>query len=99
MTAIASGDRIAYGTIAYILCAQSWNSIELVGTSCPVRATVIAPRHPGGAGKLRRTNTIMKRSHKAECVFSILAVAGTGFGKTPPKAASVPEPKAKSELV
>jgi uncharacterized protein (TIGR03437 family) len=41
----------------------------------------------------------MKCSHKAECLFSILAVAGTGFGETPPKPASVGEPKAKSELL
>ena len=41
----------------------------------------------------------MKRSHKAECVFSILAAVSTGFGETPPKPASVPEPKGKSELL
>ena len=39
----------------------------------------------------------MKRSNKADCIFSILAVVSTGLGETPPKPASVPEPKAKSE--
>jgi hypothetical protein len=41
----------------------------------------------------------MKRSHKAEWTFSILAVVSTGLGETPPKPASVLEPKAKSELL
>jgi len=41
----------------------------------------------------------MKRSHKAEWIFSILAVVSTGLGETPRKPASVPEPKTKSELL
>lgn len=41
----------------------------------------------------------MKRSHKAEWIFSFLAVVGTGLGGTPPEPVSVPEPKAKSEFL
>ncbi len=41
----------------------------------------------------------MKRSHMAAWIFSILAVASTGLCETPPKPASAPEPKAKSELL
>jgi len=41
----------------------------------------------------------MKRSHKAEWIFSILAVVSTGLGETPPKPASVLEPKATSQIL
>lgn len=41
----------------------------------------------------------MKRLRKAEWIFSILAVISTGLSETPPEPASVPEPKAKSELL
>jgi uncharacterized protein (TIGR03437 family) len=41
----------------------------------------------------------MKRLHKAEWIFSIVAVVSTGLGGTPPKPASVLEPKAKSGLL
>ncbi len=41
----------------------------------------------------------MKRSHTAEWIFSILAIVSTGLSETPPKPASVPEPKAKPELL
>ena len=60
------------------------------------RATAIAPKT---LGHLPRTNTNMKRSHMAVWMFSIVAVVTTGLGGTPPKPASVPEPKAKSELL
>lgn len=41
----------------------------------------------------------MKRSHTAEWIFSILAIVSTGLSETSPKPASVPEPKAKPELL
>jgi uncharacterized protein (TIGR03437 family) len=41
----------------------------------------------------------MKRSDKAEWIFSILAVISTGLSETPPKPGSVPEPKIQPELL
>src|ERR1035441_7551992 len=41
----------------------------------------------------------MKRSHMAVWIFSIVAVGDRALGGPPPKPASVPEPKAKSELL
>src|SRR5579862_2258251 len=65
--------------------------------SPPARARSSRQRHHAGPG-YQRTNIIMKRSHKAEWIFSILALVGTGLSETPPKPA-MPEPKVQSVLL
>src|ERR1017187_6494328 len=89
--------RISHGTIALDsmspLLELDWARRSFFPQA---RATAIAPKT---LGHLPRTNTNMKRSHMAVWMFSIVAVVTTGLGGTPPKPASVPEPKAKSELL